>query len=70
MKIYGVFIGDDFEGGTCLSTLFKLKKDAQMQAAAIAKSENEEHQSRFELDDSEIWRDNYDYIRVMEYELI
>lgn len=70
MKIYGVYIGNDYEGGTCVSPLFKLEKDALMEASALAVKYNNEQQCDYQLDKNEVWRDGYEYIIVMEYELL
>lgn len=70
MKIYGVYIGDNYEGGTCVSPLFKLKKDALMEAAALANKYNNEQPCNYTLDKNEVWRDGYEFIKVLEYELL
>ena len=71
MKIYGVRIGDIHEGGTVKNPLFRLEKDAIMEASAIANRWNQDKLSEYVLQpNGKVWRDMYDYIEVCEFELI
>ena len=75
MKIYGVYIGNDYEDGAVRSHMFRIESDALMECAALARKYNDEHDDDFKLVhndryDNGWWRDGADYIHVMEYELI
>ena len=75
MKIYGVCRGDDYEGSCITDPMFKLKTDALMECNALANKYNEEQGFKYELQkndryDNGWWRDESDYIHVIEYELI
>ena len=71
MTIYGVVFSDIQGYHTVMSNLFRLKSDALMEAAALAKGYNEEYGDSFDMqDDGLTWRSNYDTITVKEYKLI
>ena len=75
MKIYGVCRGDDYEGSGISSPMFKLKSDALMECNALARKYNEENDMNYQLlnndrYDNGWWRDESEYIRVIEYDLI
>ena len=67
MKIYGILIGDDYEGAVLSWTLFKLKSDALMEANAMA---NNKDFYEYKFNGVDEWRDEVDYIKVVECELI
>lgn len=74
MKIYGVCRGDDYEGFGISNPMFRLKADALMECNAIANKHNEEG-SNYQLQnndryDNGWWRDDSEYIHVIEYDLI
>ena len=75
MKIYGVYVGNDYDGGGTSSTLFKLKSDAVMEMHSVACKFNEEQGCNYEIIkndryDNGWYRDGYDYLHIIEYELI
>ena len=71
MKIYGVFAGNDYEGGSLSHKLFKLKTDALLEANALAVKWNEERNMEYKITYSgDEWRDKDEYIKVMECKLI
>ena len=70
MKIYAVYHGNDYECGGISGTLFRLKTDAIMEGHAIAARYNGMWSDYQLLDCGDEWRDGYDYIKVMEYDLI
>ena len=75
MKIYGVCKGDDYEGSFVQSPMFRLKSDAFMECNALARKYNEERDNDYQLQnndryDNGWWRDDSDYIHVIEYDLI
>jgi hypothetical protein len=71
MKIYGVMFSDCQGYNSLVSNLFKLRLDAMMEAHALANRYNEEHNDDFQLEDDGLtWRDGWDTLTVVEYELI
>ena len=75
MKIYGVCVGNDYEGYGIMNPLFRLQSDALMECNARANKYNDEHGDNYQLQhndryDNGWWRDGGDYIHVIEYELI
>ena len=75
MKIYGVCVGNDYDGNGISNPMFKLKLDALMECHAIANKFNEERGYDYQLQsndryDNGWWRDGSDYIHVIEYDLI
>ena len=75
MKIYGVCVGNDYDGFGIQSPMFKLRLDAMMECHALANKYNEEYDNEYKLEsndryDDGWWRDGSDYIHVIEYELI
>lgn len=69
MKIYGVFIGNNFEDGNMIDPMFKLKSDALMQANAEVRKRNE-NGDNYVIGKDDRWRYGFDYIAVLEYEVI
>jgi hypothetical protein len=75
MIIYGVCIGNDYEGHSISNPLFRLKSDAMMECNARANKYNDERGDNYQLQNNDAydngwWRDEYNYIHVIEYELI
>ena len=75
MKIYGVCVGNDYEGSGIMNPLFRLQSDALMECNARANRYNDENGDNYQLQsndryDNGWWRDGSDYIHVIEYELV
>ena len=68
MKVYTVFSGDDFEGGGH-GDLFRLETDALMELHAIVKQRNEVGEE-YKPDGEKQYRSGYDYLRIVEYDVI
>ena len=73
MKIYAVYEGNQFEGGNVRNPLYKSKQDARSDAIQLVKELNKwegDEDYMYTEKEPDTWRLNYDYICIMEYELI
>lgn len=74
LKIYGIYKGCKFEGGSVLSPLYYKQEVAQHYAKELALSENRSSKKYerliYKQKNENTWETNMDIITVLEYEII